>query len=63
MVVFSLYDGEELLFSANAVNFDRSAPFTLQQPLSPGESKTLTLAVEISRLSRFLPQGCITIRF
>ena len=49
MVVFSLYDGEELLFSANAVNFDRSAPFTLQQPLSPGESKTLTLAVEMDK--------------
>lgn len=49
MVTFSLYDGEELLFAANAVDFDRSEPFTLQQPLAPGESKTLTLAVEMDK--------------
>lgn len=57
MVVFSLYEGDKLLFEANAVDFDRTAPYTLPETLAPGEVKTLTLAVKMEETAGNRGQG------
>lgn len=46
-LIFKIYDGEELLYSASAADFSEQNPFVGQEILQPDQTKTLSLCVRM----------------
>ena len=46
-LIFEIYDGEELLYSASAADFSEQNPFVGQEILQPDQTKTLSLCVRM----------------
>ena len=47
VLTFSVYDGEELLYTGSADAFTRDNPCVMERPLAAGETRTLTAVVHM----------------